>query len=177
MWHPRMPKSRFLASYENFWHPKTFWHPPDFLAYFGILNFLGKSWNFMYCEVPKTIKIVDRDKSRNLCFLLVPQFISRWKAFKKIFHARKKLLAENVKIWILFVNKNAIKGARSWMVGLKMGFRNFGIFWHPNFQILASWLRKNLATLFVPLLNFGLSITFYPNTSQLILTAINIATI
>ena len=28
-----------------------------------------------------------------------------------------------------------------------MGFRNFGIFWHPNFQILASSLQKNLATL------------------------------
>ena len=27
-----------------------------------------------------------------------------------------------------------------------MGFRNFGIFWHPNFQILASSLQKNLAT-------------------------------
>ena len=28
-----------------------------------------------------------------------------------------------------------------------MGFRKFGIFWHPNFQILASCLQKNLATL------------------------------
>ena len=56
-------------------------------------------------------------------------------------------MAENIKISILFVIKNAIKCARSGMVGLKMGSRKFGIFWHPNFQILASWLRKNLATL------------------------------
>ena len=33
------------------------------------------------------------------------------------------------------------------MVGLKTGFRYFGIFWHPNFLILASLLCKNLATL------------------------------
>ena len=31
--------------------------------------------------------------------------------------------------------------------GVEMGFRKFGIFWHPNFQILASGFCKNLATL------------------------------